>query len=328
MSPNIKNYLNDIRAHLHLDPFTERQLITELYSYFYEKICELRARGLSERDADREAIKSCGHPRIVARLMYEACSKGSWTETGISCLPHLLIAGLFILHLWNHITLTSIVFFLIVSVTLFGWWRGKPGWLYPWIGYALFPLLIGGFASWTVFEQFTSFIAGSSHLPEVWKLLAATALLLFSIWIIVRTTIRVVKRDWILASVMLVPLPVMGSWLYNFWQAGSSFQSASIIIQRWDASIGLVLVILAITSAVFIRLRQRVLKVMAIITMSIVVGNIVAHNLLGDPGLLGGRAAAHLGLLFLLSPALLEARIGHGELNEDAWWSGVLTPNS
>jgi hypothetical protein len=328
MLPEIRNYLNDIKSQLHLDPLTERQIISELYIYFTEKISELRDRGFSEMDAAREAIKACGRPRVIARLWYEACSKGSWTEACLGALPHIMIAVLFLSHLWNHLVIGPIVFLLIVMVTIFGWWRGKPCWLYSWIGYSLFPLIIAGFAYHDVFAQLISFVkTGEGPLPDGWIIAAVVLLLLLSIWITVHTIIKVIKRDWILASMMLVPIPVMTSWLYNIEQVGGLFQAQSAALYQWDISMGLLLLVLAANSIIFIRLRQRALKVMAIITMGAVGGMVVAFNFLHDWGFFGLLLALVVSLLILLSPAVIEARIGHGETKGDAWLSDTLTSN-
>jgi len=323
MLPEVKVYLEDVRTHLHLDFTTERQIISELYSYFEEKVAELYERGFSESDAVREAIRSSGRPRVLAQLMYEAHSKGSRTEAIFSSLPHLIVAGLFISHLWRHPILAPLAFILIVCVTLYGWWHGKPNWLYSWIGYSMLPLLIAGYASRPALEQTASFILGKSEaLPDIWILLLIGLLFSFSLWIIVRTTIRVVRRDWVLASLMLVPLPILASWLFYIEQLGSLFQPGSPALYQWDIAMSPVLILLAAASAIFIWLRKRILKIGALITLGIIAGTVVGHILWGNLGLLGLLATAFLMLLFLLGPALLEATIGHGELRRETWWSG------
>jgi len=323
MLPEVRNYLDDVRSHLHLDPVTERQVISEFCAYFQERIPELQGKGIPERDATREVIKSFGRARVVARLMYEAHSKGSWAEAAIASVPHLIVAGLFASHLWHHLLLVPIAFALIVGVTLFGWWHGKPCWLYPWIGYSLLPLLLGGFASRAALGQAASFLLwGHGSLPSIWILLLIATLIVFSVWVIVRTTVRVVKRDWILASLMLVSLPVVGSWLFNLEQVGGLFQGTGAALHQWDMPMALAVAMLGVTSATFVRLRQRVLKIGALTTVGTLALAIVGHNLWGDLGFFGLVGASLLSLLFLLSPALLEARIGHGEPKGDVWWSG------
>ncbi len=322
MLPEVRNYLDDVRSHLHLDPVTERQIISELYTYFQEKVAELEENGVCEKDATKTAIESFGRARVVARSMYEACSKGSWSDAVKASLPHLIIASLFAVHLWQHPVLAPLAFTVIVGVTLFGWWRGKPDWLYSWVGYSLLPLLIIGYASWPTLKQAASFLfLGEGSLPSVWLLVLVLVFCVVSLWVIVSTAKRVVKRDWILTSLMLVPLPILGSWLFNIEQMGGLFQGTGTALHQWDTSMALVLTVLGVTSAAFIRLRQRVLKVGAVVTIGVIAGTIAAHNLWGHLGFLGLLGMSVLSLLFLLSPALLESRIGHGEPKGEAWWS-------
>ena len=329
MLPEIKSYLNDIRSQLHLDPHTERQIISELYNYFNEKISELRTRGLSEIDAAREAISACGRPRVIARMWYEACSRGSWGEACLSAMPHILVAVLFFSHLWNNVVFGPAMFMLIVAVTLLGWRRGKPCWLYPWIGYSFFPLIIAVFASGDVYKQILFFIlTGQGPLPQAWAIAVVVLLFLSSLWIIISTTVKVVRRDWILASMMLVSLPVMTSWLYNIEQVGGLFQGHTSALYQWDISMGILLVVLGGSSAVFIRLRQRALRILAILTMGAVGAVVVACNFLPHLGFLGLLISMVFSLLFLLSPILIEARIGHGEVKNESFLSDVLTSNS
>jgi hypothetical protein len=323
MLPEVRNYLDDVRTYLFLDTETEKRVIGELYTYFQEKIAELQENGASEIEATREAIRSFGRARVVARLMYEAHSKGSWSEAFLSSLPHLIMAGLFFSHLWNHIILAPLAFVLLVSVTLFGWWHGKPNWLYSWIGYSLVPLLIGGYAARPALEQTASFLfLGRGSLPDLYILLLISALLVFSLWIIIRTAIRVVKRDWILASLMLVPLPILGSWLFSIERVGGLFQSSNAMLNQWDTSMALVLGMLALASAIFIRLQQRILKVGALMTLGVIATTIIGHIFWGELGLSALILASLISLLFLLSPALLKAKVGHGELQGESWWSG------
>ena len=241
----------------------------------------------------------------------------------MSSLPHLIVAGLFISHLWRHPVLAPMAFASIVCVTLYGWWHGKPNWMYSWIGYSLLPLLIAGYASRPALDQTLSFLLGRSEaLPGIWILLLIGALLSFSLWIIIRTTIRVVRRDWVLASLMLVPLPIFGSWLFNIEQLGGLFQASRLEFYQWDIMMFSVLMLLAVASAIFIRLRKRILKAGALVTLGVIAGTVAGHIIWGNLGFLGLVASASLILLLLLSPALIEAKIGHGELKGEKWWSG------
>jgi hypothetical protein len=319
MLPEIREYLDDVRAHLHLDPVTERHVIVELHTYFQEKMDELQEKGLTEEESARESVRSFGRPRVVARLMYEAYSKGDWWEASLSALPHLAVACLFIFHLWSHPILAPIVFAGLVGVTLFGWWHGKPNWLYSWIGYAWLPLIFGGYASRSVLEQMASFLfLRNGSLPNIWILLFVGVFLAFSLWLIISTTIRVAKRDWILGSLMLVPFPILGSWLFNIEQMGGLFKGGLAGFHQWDISMALVLSILAAASAIFVRLRKRIFKGTALMTLAFISMTIIGHILWKDQGFFGLLAASILSILFIVSPVLLKSR---DESISEAWWS-------
>jgi len=320
MLPEIGRYLNEVRRHLHLDPLTERRVLTELHTHFQERVADLQEQGVTEFEATKDAIRSFGRARVIARQMYEAYAKGSWIEALITSAPHLIVAVLFVTHLWRH-TVAPVIFGLMVCVTLFGWWRGKPNWLYSWIGYSLFPLLIGGFFSWfTAQQKIVAILQGNGDVSNWLSLLAILVFYLASLWLIIRTTIRVVRRDWVLASLMLVPLPILGSWLFNIERVGG-FQSNPILLHQWDQAIALVLIVLSFSSAFFTRLRQRVLKAGAVVILGVIAGTITASSLWGPLSFLGLLLVSILLLLFLLSPAWLETRLGHGEPKEVAGWS-------
>jgi len=323
MLSQIKEYLDDVRSRLHLDPVIEKQVIGELHTYFQDKILELQDNGLSEKEAAREAVRSFGRARVVARLMYEAYSKGNWTETLLAALPHLIVASLFVSRLWYHPVLAPLAFAVLVGVTLFGWWHGKPDWLYSWIGYALFPLIVGGYVCFPVLESAAAYIfLGRGSPPNILLLSLIGGFLVVSLWIIIHTTVRVARRDWILASMMLTPLPIMASWLFILDRAGGLFWGDLSAFQQWNASMALVLGMLAIASATFIRLRKRVLKGIALITLACISMTIIGNILWENQGFAGFLGIAVLSLIFLISPAILEVRASHREAGSEAWLTG------
>ena len=119
MLPPIKEYLDVVRSHLHLDPETELRAVRELHSYFEEKVKELQDSGLSEKAAAKTAIEHCGRAKGIARRMYEAHSKGSWVEAAMAFLPHFAFAILFFFHLWQSTLLGPTFLFLIIYVSLY-----------------------------------------------------------------------------------------------------------------------------------------------------------------------------------------------------------------
>ncbi|MBI2847891.1 MAG: hypothetical protein HYX83_01815 [Chloroflexi bacterium] len=309
----VRNYLEDVRTHLHLGPIAEKQVLRELVSYFHDKMEELKTTGLTEAKAAEEAIKSCGRARVVAQLTYEAYSQGSWAEATAASLPHLIAASLFAWHLWSQPVLSPVVFLAIVGVTLFGWWRGKPSWLYPWIGYSLAPLLVAVFISRdTIIQTVVFLFRGYGSVPPLWRVLPVVVLIGISLWVIIRTTTRVARRDWILASLMLVPLPILATWLYNIEQTGGFF-SDNIAVHQWDDSLARVFIVLAIASIVFTRLRRRTFKIWALTILGAIAGAMAIGRFWGDIGFLGVLAASLLSLVSLYILTLLGSRVEREE---------------
>lgn len=308
----IGTYLDEVRDHLHLDPFTEKRVIGELYTYFQEKISELQLQGYSEKEATRNAIRACGRPRVIARLMYEAHSRGSWIDAVLSSQPHLIIAVLFCTHLWSNPFFVTVSFVLIVCTTLLGWWHGKPNWLYSWIGYALLPLLLSGYISRHIAAKgFNMLVSGGSFWGGGSILLLLVLFYAISLWLVLLTTIRVVRRDWILASLMLVPLPIVGIWLINIERYFSIVEKAGVGIYRWDMIMATIFCVIGLACMLFIRLRQRALKIIAVVVVGMIGGLIIVHNVTGDIGFLGLLFASVLLLLFIMSPALHQFRRNH-----------------
>ena len=127
---------------------------------------------------------------------------------------------------------------------------------------------------------------------------------------------------------MLVPLPIIGSWLFRIEQAGGLFQGPAAALHLWDAAMASAFIVLGITSALFIRLRQRVLKVGAVIAVGSVALVMLCHNLWGGLGFFGLSGLLVFMIAFLFTPALIEAKVGHGEQRGDAWWNAYLPEHS
>lgn len=306
MISEIKDYLEEVRAHLHLDASIERRVLQEFYDHIQDRVAELRREGLPLDKATRLALESFGRARVVARLMYEAHSKGSWTDAAIAALPHLAVALLFITNSWQNPSLGFATFSFILGITLFAWWKGKPNWMYSWVGYAFLPLMVVAYLVWPDAQ------AGG------WSLALVVLYYLLFALLLVMTTIRVVKRDWILTSLMLAPLPIIGCWLFNVEQSGNLFQY-SAALNQWSQPIALVCIVLGLTAGVFTRLRTRVLKVAALMATSSVALAMMAHNLWGNVGLFGMLGFSMAMLVILLAPALLNMVIGNAGVEKDSW---------
>jgi hypothetical protein len=323
MSSSIEAYLDEVRVHLHLDKRNESKVLQELTTHFQEKVMELEWEGLSREEANREAIDSFGAAKAIARLMDEAYSRGSWMDALLACQPHFIIALLFATHFWHNPFILGLTFVTITIVTLLGWQRGSPVWMYSWAGYAFFPFLIAAFLSrHPISSTFTFLTAGTGAPTPAWQIGILLVLLAFVVWLIVTASVHVAKRDWLFLSLILLPLPVLGIWALTVESTGDSlfrlFQSEISRFGRWDSAMAFFCLFLGITSALFVRLRQRVLKAGAILVIGIVGGVLVVRSFWTDIGILQLFAVSVGLFLFLTLPYLLHSLFAHSPLQKEA----------
>jgi len=315
MKAEVATYLDEVRTHLHLDPDTESRVISELYSHLQEKVNELQECGVSEPEATREALASFGGARAIARLTYEAYSRGSWVEALISCQPHMIVAALFATHVWRQPVMLGAAFAAIVLIALLGWRRGTPTWLYSWMGYAVFPFLILAGMSWDPVVRTVTFVLRGTGIPApAWELALLGALCAFTIWLIASTTVRTARRDWLLASLMLLPLPVLAIWLITISQTEgfvlNALRSFEVRFSRWDMAMAYFSATLGVASVLFIRVRQRAFKAGAVLAVGIIGGAAAVRSFWGVAGVFWLIVLSVALFAFLTSPLLLRTVVG------------------
>jgi len=308
----VEAYLDQIRSNLHLDPGTEQRVIGELETYFQDKIDELRTEGLTEADAARRAIDCFGTPRTVAKMLYEAHSRGSWLEALLAAQPALLASALFATHLWSMPLALIPAFSLLLFVTLLGWLRGKPDWLYPWIGCAFAPVLAFVFLSRNfVYGSIYSLVVGSGVSAEHFTLLLFLGLYAVSFWIVLAVVSRILRRDWLLVSYMLLPLPLLGIWIAAIDGMGPVLFNSGVRMHQWDGSMVLALLLLSLSAAVFTRLRRRPLKVASLLMIGMGSTTIASWSMLGANNFLNLLLISSIPVFSFFVPAGLHLFFHH-----------------
>jgi hypothetical protein len=315
MQAEVAIYLDEVRTHLHLDADTESRIISELYSHLQEKVSELQEAGASELEATREALASFGCARAIGRLTYEAYSRGSWMEALISCQPHMIVAALFATHVWRQPVMLVAAFAAILLIAVLGSRRGTPTWSYSWMGYAVFPFVILTGMSWEPVVRTVTFVVKGAGTPApLWELVLLGALCVFSIWLVASTTVKTARRDWILASLMLLPLPVLAIWLITVSQSDgfalNVLRSFEVRFSRWDTAMAYFCTTLGVASVLFIRVRQRALKAGSILAVGIIGGAAVLRSFWGLAGVFDLLLLSLSLLAFLISPLLLRTVVG------------------
>jgi hypothetical protein len=315
MPADVRSYLAEVRSHLHLDAHTSTRVISELESHFQDKVGDLRAEGLQEHDAVDEAIASFGEARDVARLMYEAYSRGTWTEALVSFQPHILVAFLFATHLWREPFVLSVAFGAIALLAIMGWRSGTPVWTYSFAGYAFFPPLVLAYSFRGIpLEAFAALATGHFSAGAVAKLLLAIPVYGLPLAMLVASVVKVSRRDWILVSLMLLPLAVLGIWAYTVERTGDLLVGAvrhdAVPYLLWDRSMALLCTALGVAAAAFVRMRARLVRGVAVVLIGMVLGGLVVRSLNHGMGW-SGFVGVCVGLfLLLMSPLVVHRLLG------------------
>jgi hypothetical protein len=298
MTTELIQYLESIKFKARLENADEAEIMNELEAHIQDKISELTESGLNEEEAIKTCLGEMGGIKIIARQIYEAYSQGSWKQVLLTVTPHLLFGLLFVLNWWQYAGWVSIMLMLILATTIYGWWHGKPTWLFTWLGYTLLPVLAVGILL--------------LYLPRVWSLLALLVYFPVALWWLFRIIVQTNKRDWLFSSLMLLPFPVITGWFLAVSESGKFTEYSMELVYSFAPWIGLSFIALALTIAAFIRLRQRWLRVALIIASGLLTITLIVHYTVGKL-----NTFTFFGLILvmwgvLLIPPLLERRLRSG----------------
>lgn len=295
MATAVSQYLDAVRHGLRLDLESEREVISELQTHFEDKVEEMMQAGLSEEEAANTCIKLLGSAKLLARQLYEAHSQGNWRQALLASMPHLLFALLFALNWWQAVPWLVVTLGLILVTAIYGWWHGKPAWLFPWLGYFLLPVIVAGLLL--------------LYLPKGWSWLAILLYLPLALWLVCLVTIQTIKKDWLYGALMLLPVPIVIGWFLAVGKGGKLLELSLEQIRQFAPWIGLSFLSLAVTAAAFIRLRQRWLRVSLLLVSGFLALTMVAFYAGGRLTLPAFLILLLVMLGFLVSPALLERRL-------------------
>ena len=263
MTTALNHYLEIIRANLRIDLAEEKEVISELETHIEDKLQELKESGLSEEEAEKTCLGLLGSAKLIARQIYEAHSQGSWRQASLAAMPHLLFAALFALNWWHHIGWLSIILVMVIGTSIYGWWHGKPAWVFPWLGYSLIPVAALGLIL--------------PYLPREWSLLTIPFYFLFALWWMFCLVIQTTRRDWLLSSLMLLPVPIIIGWFLTLVPDAKITSQTFERINYFAPWIALSFLILALTIAAFIRLRQRWLRIGLLIMSGLLTLTLVVY---------------------------------------------------
>lgn len=294
MAAGLGQYLDAVRDNLRLDPDDEKEVLSELETHIEDRVDELCDKGLSEEDATSACLKVLGSAKSIARQIYEARIQGTWRQAMLASMPHLLFALLFALRWWQNILWVLAALAAVLVMAIYGWWHGKPNWLFPWLGYLLLPVVAAGILL--------------LYLPRNWAWLAVIVYIPLTLWLVYNLVVRALKRDWLHSTLMLFPIPVVVGWFASL-ALGDRFPGISLErLEQLAPWIGLTMVALAASVLVFIRLRQRWLKIAVLFVSATITLATVAFHAGGSLSLPVFLALILAMFGLFLTPALVERK--------------------
>jgi len=261
MRPELRKYLASVSMHSRLDPAARDDLVRELNSHLEEEIEELCEAGHTGADAVDMATRRFGNAREIGREMYEVYSAGTWRQAWLSALPHLLVAGAFAFHLWRmSFWVIFLIGFAVAGVTAVGWLLRRPPWYYSWLGYCILLLLALAFLLVVMGARSVSFLAAGSS--GLW--VAIVVYIGLALCVLGLAVLRAVQRDWLFASLMLLPFPVFLVWLVALERDVGLTAYAGAGFEGRDTAVALTFLLLGAVGALFVRARQRGYKAAAL----------------------------------------------------------------
>jgi hypothetical protein len=251
--------------------------------------------------------------------MYQVHNKSNWAQAIVAALPHLLLALLFAFHQWHNIAWLSGVFISILCVVAYGWRRNKPTWLFSWLGYALVPFLIVTFVLLIFVVKALPFLPIKDFAPSWWVWIAAIVYFPIALWLFISIAIRTVKRDWLLASLMALPIPAIAGWLLVVKREGGGLGISQETFKGLEPVIALSFLALASVVMIFTRITQRRIKAGALFIAGFAILGIIAFSSHGELNIINLIAMIVVTGTLLIGPALLEHKVGRYQSEPKDW---------
>ncbi len=299
LSTIINEYLDNVKKDLRLEAPDEKEVLAELADHIEDEVQDLKQKGLRDEEAMNTCIKLLGSAKTVARLIYEAHSQGTWRQALMASLPHMLFGVIFILNWWRGILPVLILLIAILSTAVYGWWRGRTTWLFPWIGYSLLPVIAAGLSL--------------LYLPKALAWVAIIVYLPLALWLIIRVVSQTIKKDWLYLSLMLLPMPIIISW---FVVAGwrNTFNLDMIgLATSYGPWIGVSFLALAFGVVSFTRIRKRWLKIAVLFMTGVITLSLISSWAWGRISFVNLLLLILLLVSIFLVPALLENGVRSGK---------------
>lgn len=299
-------YFARLRAELRLGE-ADDDVLRELATHVEDEVELLTSQGVDGTAAARTAIGRLGRPQTLAHLLRQAHYSVRPREAAFGAAPMILAAVLIGARLWQWPVAAAGTAVIVVAVTLYGLWRGRPAWFYPWAGVALTLPLVAGYLGFLGLRH-GPFTDGTGAL-DVGLLGFVGGALYFPIGLLVvcHAVLVALRRDWLDASVLLSPLPVAFVWIVAVHRAGG-LRHADDSLDGTSHLLALICVGMAVAVVAFMRARTRAMRV-GVLLASAVLLTAMAGTADASATLASTAARAAILVGFLLSPAVFAARL-------------------
>jgi hypothetical protein len=305
MSSETARYVQRLRGHLRLGDALEAEFLREIEAHVEDRTAALVSRGMPERRAQRIALEGFGRPQTLAHLMRQAHLRTSWAEAALGAVPFLVLATLLGPGLWRDPLVAIAAALAIAGVTVYGLWLGRPAWFYPWAGVALLMPVIAGYIAFAVLSrQLPPLLGGDANAYALAGVAGAGLYFPVGAVVVGASVLVAARRDWLDASMLLSPLPIVFAWVVQL-HSGGGILHADAGLGGMAAPLALASLCAALACVIFLRSRRRTLKFLTLVGSALLV--LSATSLLIDPtgGMLALFSRSVILLAFLLSPALV-----------------------
>lgn len=309
MASEMHGYLELVERGLYLDPIKRDEILNELQTHIEDRAQELVQEGKSSEDALRNAVNRLGPSQSLAQGFYAVHSRGPWHHTALAVLPHVLLALTYAYHLWTNPVWVGAMLVVALATSVVGWRKGRPSWAYPWLGYSLAaPIVSWGLAMSAVGYGAWGIITRGVLPLGVPIYIACFVYILFSLWVVIRYVSRVVRPDWVMASLAILPIPFLAYWFFFFYNWGFQDQTNFQQLREVDSSATIVFLIIAAATLIFYRVGRRLVRValLVITAPSMVVLAWMSYQ--GGRGYVAVFIFVAVSMVVLLSPALLDLK--------------------
>jgi hypothetical protein len=294
MYKKLGDYVSALCGSVRIDSRQRSAIDRELLGHLEDRMLDFRRRGLSAEEARRKAIESFGDAGSIARDLYVVHSQGTWRDSFLTSLPHLLVAMLLTAYFADSAA-CAIALIVVAVIGIFqAASKRAPAWSFSWLGYCLIPIVL---------------VALMLLDATRWWTLVGTAYIPCAVLVVVYVIKETASRDLLYVTLMLAPWAIITAWTLGT-QSFVDLQTGylnSQQLQYYARELVASFVVLAISSFVFARLKPRWGKALALVLPLAAVNGYVVVRLWSEVSLWGLLVSA-IAVLLVSVPTLWDFR--------------------